>query len=281
MEFDTWGVRPSDCQKFAPGQLSIVRVGVDHRTVAERNGAPPLDAGIYAVCMVESEAFAGTGASDEFWGEGQGRAPGWPTVRLRYLRTFARQPLTIATLREQAPDLSPLLLNGFQAASFPISAADFQAVMDQLGEPLENLPLVTEPMPASSNELVALEQKYRDASPEVKERVSRKIERGPVGAAVKRAGGFRCQLCEALGQNPIGFKKANGEPYVEAHHVMHVSSQAVGSLAASNVMTLCANHHREVHYGEIEITIHTERFGVQINGQIVNVPRCIIPAKDP
>ncbi len=59
IDFDTWGVRPSDREKFAPGQLSIVRVGVDHRTIAERNGAPPLVAGIYAVCMVESEAFAG------------------------------------------------------------------------------------------------------------------------------------------------------------------------------------------------------------------------------
>lgn len=279
IEFDTWGVRPSDRGRFAPGQLSIVRVGVDHRTVAERNGAPPLEAGIYAVCMLESAAFAGTGASDEFWGEGQGRAPGWPTVRLRYLRTFASRPLTIATLRAEAPDLSPLLLNGFQAASFPISASDFHTVMARLGEPLENVTLVAKPPLENPDELAALEQKYQDASPEVKERVSRIIERGSVGAAVKRANGFRCQLCEALGQNPIGFKKANGEPYVEAHHVMHVSTKALGSLAASNVMTLCANHHREVHYGGITITPHAEVFDVQINGQRVMVPRCIIPAK--
>jgi predicted HNH restriction endonuclease len=276
IEFDTWGVRPSDRKKFAPGQLSIVRVGVDNRTVAERKGAPPLEAGIYAVCMVESEAFAGTGASDEFWGEGQGRAPGWPTVRLRYLRTYASQPLTIAALRAKAPKLSPLLLHGFQAASFPIPASDFHTVMALLGESLENVPLVAQPTLANPDELAALEQKYHDASPDVKERVSRTIERGPVGAAVKRANGFRCQLCEALGRNPIGFKKADGEPYVEAHHVTHVATKAMGSLAASNVMTLCANHHREVHYGGIVIEPFAEAFEVQINGQIFTVPRCII-----
>jgi hypothetical protein len=37
-EHDSWGIRPADRDRFAPGQLGIVRVGVDRRTVAERNG---------------------------------------------------------------------------------------------------------------------------------------------------------------------------------------------------------------------------------------------------
>ncbi|ESX49435.1 hypothetical protein NLY43_25500 [Mesorhizobium sp. C416B] len=46
--YDTWGVRPSDQHSFAPGQLGIVRVGVDRRSTAERDGRPPLEPGIYA-----------------------------------------------------------------------------------------------------------------------------------------------------------------------------------------------------------------------------------------
>ena len=46
---DQWGVRPSDQARFAPGQLGIVRVGIDPRTAAERNGNPPLQPGIYAL----------------------------------------------------------------------------------------------------------------------------------------------------------------------------------------------------------------------------------------
>ena len=65
VEHDTWGVRPSDRHRFAPGQLGIIRVGVDRRTVAERNGNPPLKPGVYALVEVESKAFDGTGASDE------------------------------------------------------------------------------------------------------------------------------------------------------------------------------------------------------------------------
>jgi len=48
------------------------------------------------------------------------------------------------------------------------------------------------------------------------------------------------------------FKKKNGELYVEAHHVMPVSKSKSDRFPASNVLTLCANHHREVHFGCVE-----------------------------
>lgn len=41
IEHDSWGVRPSDRGRFAPGQLGIVRVGVDRRSVAELRGKAP------------------------------------------------------------------------------------------------------------------------------------------------------------------------------------------------------------------------------------------------
>ena len=61
IEVDSWSVRPADKDKFAPGQLGVVRVGVDKRNAAERNGRPPLDPGIYALCEVVSSWFPGTG----------------------------------------------------------------------------------------------------------------------------------------------------------------------------------------------------------------------------
>ena len=65
IEHDSWGIRPSDRHRFAPGQLGIVRVGVDRRSAAERDGKAP-----------------GTGAGDQFWTPGQERGPGWPTVQI-------------------------------------------------------------------------------------------------------------------------------------------------------------------------------------------------------
>ena len=41
-EHDAWGIRPSDQERFAPGQLGLVRVGMDRRSAEERGGKPPL-----------------------------------------------------------------------------------------------------------------------------------------------------------------------------------------------------------------------------------------------
>ncbi len=271
---DTWGVRPSDASKFGAGQLAIVRVGVDRRNGAERDGREPLEPGIYAVCEIEGPSFAGTGASGVHWAADAGRDPGWPTVGIRYLRNYLAQPLTIERLREEQPGLSRLLLDGFQAASFPISAGDFRAVLDLLGEDQDAIAAeVAEDGADTLDRLAELESKFLHASPEVKTRVSKGTERGPIGTEIKRLNGFRCQLCEALGGNPIGFKKRNGEPYVEAHHVMPVHRKEIGSLSATNIVTLCANHHREVHYGDVDVAIGDQHFSFTIGGKDVTIPR--------
>jgi 5-methylcytosine-specific restriction endonuclease McrA len=153
-------------------------------------------------------------------------------------------------------------------------AVDISAEISQqlLGERVKAMPTTLD-----MARLARLEAQYRNASPEQKERVSRTIERGPIGALVKRANRFQCQLCAALCRDPIGFKKKNGEPYVEAHHVVPASTQQIGSLAALNVMTLCANHHREVHFGCAEIVVNDDMFEVLISGERVQIPRFKLP----
>jgi EVE domain len=276
IEEDSWGIRPSDVNRFAPGQLGIIRVGTDQRTVAQRDGKPRLDPGIYALCEVDSAPFPATGADSDFWSDGAGREPGWPTVKIRYLRTYQDNPLTIERLRVEAPSLSPLLLNGFQAASFPISADDFRTVLTLLGENADDLPSTGSETDVTAAQLAALEEKYLRANPEVKERVSKTVERGPIGDLVKKTTGYKCQICDALGANPLGFLKPNGQPYVEAHHVAPVSKRQIGSLSASNVMTVCANHHRQLHYGGVIVDITDTVFELTIDGIEIRVPRLSI-----
>ncbi|WJI61931.1 hypothetical protein NLY43_25505 [Mesorhizobium sp. C416B] len=129
--------------------------------------------------------------------------------------------------------------------------------------------------------MAELEERYQNASTEVKLRVSKSIERGRVGAAVKKANGYKCQLCEAMNHAPLGFRKRNGDHYVEAHHVMPVSSRQKGVLGASNIMTLCANHHRHVHYGDVEIVISATDFSAAIDGVVLSIPRLVLPTGDP
>jgi hypothetical protein len=90
VEHDTWGIRPSDKDRFAPGQLGIVRVGIDQRSEAQRKGKPKLRAGIYALCEVESHAFPGTGANDAFWAPKAGRALGPVGIHREFITAAAR-----------------------------------------------------------------------------------------------------------------------------------------------------------------------------------------------
>ncbi|MHC8334142.1 HNH endonuclease [Pseudomonas sp. LB3P25] len=51
--------------------------------------------------------------------------------------------------------------------------------------------------------------------------------------------------CEHCGR--LGFLKANGEIYVETHHVVPLSEE--GADVPGNVIALCPEHHREAHFG--------------------------------
>lgn len=58
---------------------------------------------------------------------------------------------------------------------------------------------------------------------------------------IKRAQG-KCEFCGAL-----GFKKADGTHFVEAHHIINLGQ--LGPDTLDNVIALCPNHHREAHFG--------------------------------
>ncbi|MBD2167426.1 HNH endonuclease [Calothrix membranacea FACHB-236] len=72
----------------------------------------------------------------------------------------------------------------------------------------------------------------------------------------------RCQF-ENCG---FTFKKHDGSFYSEAHHLHYLSKE--GSQEEDNVVILCPNHHRMVHYCNVEVgeKLNNKRF-IKINGQ--------------
>lgn len=77
---------------------------------------------------------------------------------------------------------------------------------------------------------------FRELSVKVK-------DRDPyVREAVKERAGGRCELC-----NRLGFTRPDGSIYLETHHVVPLADG--GPDVISNVVALCANHHREAHHG--------------------------------
>ncbi|MEX3007197.1 HNH endonuclease [Hoeflea sp. TYP-13] len=137
-------------------------------------------------------------------------------------------------------------------------------------------PQIQQELAADLDEMRQAEKDALGQTPKAKKRISQSIERGNIGALVKKRNGFKCQVCEALGNDPYPFKKKNGVPYVEAHHVIPVSELQIGTLSATNIMTLCANHHRQFHYGVASVTIESDHFDVSLDGQQLRLERCSI-----
>ncbi|HEF5696037.1 HNH endonuclease [Bacillus cereus] len=169
-------------------------------------------------------------------------------------------------------EIDKYLLDGFQASSMPLNPGAFNSILDKIGG-FETLDFEFKNTDLESKVNISeLENRYAEAVPEVKERVSKYIERGTIAQQYKRKTGFKCQICDVLGLNPYSFKKTNGEYYVETHHVIPVSGLQAGSLSANNLITVCANHHRQLHYGNVKLLENTHnKFIFEIETEKIEV----------
>lgn len=88
--------------------------------------------------------------------------------------------------------------------------------------------------------------------PEYKQRMAGSYVRDDkVRKKVLRRAKGRCEYC---GQ--FGFLKRDGTSYLETHHVISLSEQ--GQDKPHNVIALCANDHRQAHFGENWLTLQAE-----------------------
>lgn len=219
-----------------------------------QTGVPPL-----GLCVVEHFANA--------WSQ-EGRQWAFPIASMRLAaQTYRWSNAILDDVRVNAR-----LLPGQAAIPWRKEVTEREENVRRWAEGLRAI-LTPTPSAPAEDDISETERKLFGRAPAVRERVSRLIERGSVGARLKRANDFKCQVCEALGLDPIGFIKAGGEPYVEAHHATPVSAMEVGSLAATNIMILCANHHRQMHYGVVEIERRPQSFILILAGQRLEIRR--------
>lgn len=95
--------------------------------------------------------------------------------------------------------------------------------------------------------LMLLNKRYSDLKPKERaQKIQKHLDRGKaVTNALKEILGAKCQIC-----GWEGFEKNNGDDFIEAHHIVQISEKIEGSLCTENVILLCPNCHREVHYGK-------------------------------
>jgi len=154
--------------------------------------------------------------------------------------------------------------------NFPIEVE----ALGEINEVHEQLEVLTDESADTLQGIRKLEAKMKKLRPEIKERVATYIERGAISNRLKKLTGYKCLVCEQLGEPAHGFKKTNGEFYVESHHVEPVSKQGQGSLSAANIITVCANHHRQMHYGNVEV-VESDRdvFRFRIDGKELTISK--------
>jgi predicted HNH restriction endonuclease len=274
-EYDGYQVTPWQQKAFSEGQLGVIRVSTDKRTKAELNGRPKLEAGIYAIVEITSKSYQRTDKPDEFWTDWNEKENEKPIVNIRYIKNLINSPILIKDLKkEQEIELDKYLLNGFQASSMPLNKNTFEFIIEKIGNIdiiLNNIEI--EETPKSLSDLEKLEEKYRNATPEVIYRISRTIERGTISQKIKEYNNYKCQICESLGLSPYSFKKKSGEFYVETHHIIPVSESKKGSLGLANLITVCANHHRQIHFGNIGLIILEDKFILEIDDKIIEIKK--------
>ena len=93
-----------------------------------------------------------------------------------------------------------------------------------------------------------LNQEYRDSPANKRSQISHRIERNPVLVRLlKQLHPDRCQLCG----DTFFWKRGRQNKYSEVHHIRQLSIGGVD--AADNCLVLCANCHRKMHHGDVEL----------------------------
>lgn len=90
-------------------------------------------------------------------------------------------------------------------------------------------------------DLQILDCQHREITKDVIIRYQRIVE------YIKHTRGRKCQICQ------YSFIMDNGNEYCEAHHIQYLSEK--GSQSSDNVVLLCPNHHRMMHYAHDSVFV--------------------------
>lgn len=248
------------------GDLGILRINARRGT----NALAPQSAAIYAIVQVLDLPRLQADRSEAFYANpGDAKEATW-RAPLRLLANLVQKPISVEDL--PVDESFGYLRKPLMTSTIPISRGVFSDIYTRAGA---LRPTLTDEQKASSTAGIRmLELEAVKADPKRKSRISQYIERGPIGNKVKDIRGSRCQICEALEKEPVAFLRKNGTPFAEAHHVQPVSLLLVGTLAASNIMVLCPNHHRQAHFGDFEIVENqSNQWVVRLDEEIIKLPK--------
>lgn len=239
------------------GDLGLLRLSMQRRV-------PRKPRAVYALVVVLEQPTMRSDPDERYYTDAMdARNEAW-RARLQILVNLVDAPIEVEKLPGEE-DFNRLK-RALRTPTIPISRHAFSIIFNQSGAAAPQISDIRNA--ASTSGIQILEQKAANADPKTKERISKYIERGPVGEQVKALRGHKCQVCEAMDRDPVSFRRKDGSPYSEAHHVVPVAMLVSGSLRAENIMVLCPNHHRQAHYGDFEVSNDLpDRWAVLVDGR--------------
>lgn len=250
--------------RFKIGDRGVIRVGVDSRNKSELNGKEKMKSGIYAIVKVMSiPEFIEDDESEFYASKDDINIKKW-RIKIKIIKNLIDSPIIFNEKNKVTLEQDKYLIGGFQRATMPLREDTFYNVLklinlnNNVNEFEEIIDIKQLGNTTSGIEL--LNEIYANTNIEQKERVVKVIERGEIANKIKEYIQYKCQICESLGQNPYSFKKKNGEYYVETHHIIPVSDLENSKLSVDNLICLCPNHHREVHYGNVKIINNNDMY---------------------
>lgn len=251
---------------FKIGDKGIIRVGKDNRNKTELKGKQKLCSGVYAIVEVVSNPEFRKDPSDEFYMNPNGINKDKWKVKIKVIKNLINSPIIFNENNKAELNEDRYLVNGFQSATMPLVESVFYKIIDLAYDDKnlihdKDIDLIDFDKLANDNNGIRILNKiYQNADIKKKEKFVKVIERGKIASEIKKYVGYKCQVCEALGKNPYGFKKKNGDYYVETHHIIPVTDTEKSKLSVENLICVCPNHHRQIHYGNVGIISDNNKY---------------------
>ncbi|CEN74606.1 putative restriction endonuclease [[Clostridium] sordellii] len=187
-------------------------------------------------------------------------------VKIKVIKNLINSPIIFNENNKAELNEDRYLVNGFQSATMPLVESVFYKIIDLAYDDKnlihdKDIDLIDFDKLANDNNGIRILNKiYQNADIKKKEKFVKVIERGKIASEIKKYVGYKCQVCEALGKNPYGFKKKNGDYYVETHHIIPVTDTEKSKLSVENLICVCPNHHRQIHYGNVGIISDNNKY---------------------
>lgn len=282
---DDYIVMESHAKKIKIGDLGVIVVGNDNRNTSNLKGRNRLQAGIYAVVRIAGLPHIRGHEKGDYWYKKMDNISSRYVVDIQIIKNMINRPYLRTDILKNSLINEYQIRSRMRQSSAEISEASFKEIAkfaEAMEEIIHNDFLPEEDKKAATKaDVMRLEKEYRNQTPFQKEKVSQYIERGAFADKVKKHSNYECSICKALGLETDTFLTYSGIPYTEAHHVIPVSELKTGTLAPSNIIVLCAKHHRQVHYGKIDLIETTDdSFIYKIEGEYLRLKKLVIESDE-